>query len=75
MKLSPLSNLILPVEGSEAELIVIKVPLTPGIEELMHIYLLLEHRRRVGSGLGDFHPDNFYIDPDYILGDKTTDPR
>lgn len=74
VKLSPLSNPTLPAEGSEAEPVVIKVPLAPGIEELAHIYLLLEYRRRVGSGPDDFHPDNFYIDPDYVFGDKTTDP-
>ncbi len=74
IKLAPLSNPYLPPVGSEAEAMVIKVPVVPGKEALAHIYLLLEYRRRVGSGPDDFHPDNFYIDPDDVLGDKTFDP-
>jgi hypothetical protein len=73
IKLAPLSRTTLPTKGAEAETIAVKVPLMPGIAELAHIYLLLEYRRRVGSDPNDFHPDNFYIDPDFAFGDKTTD--
>lgn len=74
IKLAPLGNPSLPPPGSEAEAIAVKVPLVPGIEELAHIYLLLEYRRRVGSERGETHPDNFTIDPDYVFGDKRFDP-
>jgi hypothetical protein len=74
VELSPLSSPSLPPKESEAEAIVVKVPVAPGVEKLAHVYLLLEYRRRVGSGPDDFHPDNFFIDPDYVEGDKTSDP-
>ena len=74
IKLAPLSAPYLPPAGSEAEAIVIKVPLVPSVEKLAHIYLLLEYRRRFGSERGESHPDNFTIDPDYVLGDKRFDP-
>ncbi len=74
IKLAPLSNPYLPPVGSEAEAMAIKVPLVPNNENLAHIYLLLEYRRRVGSGPGDFHPDNFTIAPDSLYGDETFDP-
>jgi len=74
IKLAPLSKPELPAVGSEAETIVIKVPLSQYYENLDYIYLLLEYRMRYGTGPEDFHPDNFIIDPDYVFGDKKTDP-
>jgi hypothetical protein len=74
IKLAPLSEPQLPAPGSEAEAIAIKVPLVPGQPSVEHIYLLLEYRRRVGSESGEEHPDNFSVDPDWLFGDKQTDP-
>jgi len=74
IELAPLSNPYLPPPGSAAETMVIKVPLVPRNPTLAPVYLLLEYRRRVGSESGEAHPDNFSIDPDYVFGDKTSDP-
>jgi len=74
LKLAPLGSPQLPPPGSEAEVLVARVPLLPGVDKLAHIYLLLEYRRRVGSEKGEIHPDNFTIDPGYVVGDKRTDP-
>ncbi len=73
LALAPLSSPQLPAPGSEAEALVVKVPLVPGHEPLAHIYLLLEYRCRVGAE-GERHPDHFTIAPDYVLGDKRYDP-
>ncbi len=74
LKLSPLGSPKLPPPGSQAETMVVKVPVVPGVEKLAHIYLLVEYRRRVGSERGEVHPDNFSITPDYVFGDKRYDP-
>jgi hypothetical protein len=74
VKLSPLGNPTLPAKGSEAESLVVKVPLLPLNPAAAHLYLLLEYRRRVGSESGETHPDNFTISPDYVFGDKQFDP-
>jgi len=73
VNLAPLGNATLPAPGSQAEVMVVKVPLVAGYEELAHIYLLLEYRRRVGVA-GQEHPDHFTIDPAEVLGDITHDP-
>jgi len=74
LKLAPLGMPQLPPPNSEAEALVARVPLLPGVDKLAHIYLLLEYRRRVGSERGETHPDNFSIEPDYVVGDERTDP-
>ncbi len=74
IKLAPLSQTALPQRGSEAETMVVKVPVIPDNEKAAHVYLLLEYRMRYGSGPDDFHPDNFYIDPEYVMGEASTDP-
>ena len=72
LNLSPLSAPILPAAGSDAEAVAIKVPLMPGVEQLAHIYLLLEYRRRVGES--GQHADNFSIAPGDVFGDPAYDP-
>jgi len=73
LDLAPLGSPQLPAPGSEAEVMVARVPLVPGHEPLAHIYLLLEYRARVGAA-EERHPDHFSIDPDYVFGDKRYDP-
>jgi hypothetical protein len=68
--LNSLSNLALPPPGDQAEAMVVKVPMMPGVPGAEHIYLQLEYRRRVEGE----HPDNFTITPDYVFGDPTFDP-
>jgi hypothetical protein len=66
-----LGNPVLPSPGAVAEILALKVPVIPGQPQLAAIYLLMEYRMRVGPGE---HPDNFTVDLDSLMGDKTTDP-
>ncbi len=71
IRLAPLSNPKLPARGSDAEAMVVQVPILPGNPAAAHVYLLLEYRRRVEGGA---NPENFTISPDSVLGDKRWDP-
>jgi hypothetical protein len=70
VRLSPLGSPTLPAPGSEAEAMVVKVPVWPDNPNAAHVYLLLEYRRRVGV---DEMPDNFSIPPDFIVGSMQWD--
>jgi hypothetical protein len=70
VNLAPLSDPTLPSPGANAEALVIKAPILPGVPQAAHIYLLLEYRRRPEGA----HPDNFTIPSDYVFGDPKWDP-